>query len=232
MTRPTPLPLEPQHRPHHRDGWRWIFIDWEFIEYPPLHDGVLASIDQISVGAVDVDTADAYYAVVNDPNLDVILDRPFLREHVAPFLPWKPATEPDQPLTPDRFDYDHAVVKPRKTIATELAEFILRDGPKVRIFADYGGYDYVTTQWLWGGMAGRPADMPMHFDDLRTVLWMNNLTDKHPAYPHQDLALHHALGDAIHGARVLRWIDQTSTVLRAARNTTTRPPQPGNEPGY
>ncbi len=221
-----------QDRPAHRRGWRWVFLDTEFIEHPP-QDGIPPTVDLVSVGAVDVDTAEAYYAVVDDPDLDVLLDRPFLRDHVAPHLPWRPAADEHPAAGLVRlgggvvFDDTHPDVRPRKQIAAELADFLGTPDDLIgtRIFANYGAYDYIVVQWLFGGAAGKPSTLPWHFDDLQTWLWANDTSEREPDVPRQQPdEAHHALADAVHGARVLRWVDTTVRHLRYRRMA--------NEPGF
>ncbi len=185
---------------------RRLGYDTEFIE-----DG--RTIHFVSIGILEVDKGIAntqYYAVNADLDVDRLLGRPWLRDNVAPYLPWEGGT-PDS----RRLDLTDGSVKPLSLIAKEAAEFILGgladdvddDDPPVRLWADYPAYDHVLLHQLWGGMQGRPRGMPMRTSCLRQLLDDHGLTAA-VLPPRTIRGEHPALADAQDLGECLRAVDE------------------------
>jgi hypothetical protein len=165
------------------------FYDTEFIE-----DG--RTIDLISIGIVAEDGRE-YYAVSQELTRRRVERK--LRSHgwlmanVVPSLP-KPSGDWNNHMPKSwLFDYHSVLVKPRTTIASEVAAFLLAADPP-ELWADYGAYDHVALCQLWGTMMDLPAGIPMYTNDIQQYAadcWQLVL-------PEQTGVQHNALEDAQH----------------------------------
>lgn len=170
--------------------------DLEFLE-----DG--RTIELISIGMV-CDDGREYYAVNRDMPVRRIRKHPWLMENVVPHLPKGHA---DQRIhMPKRwlFHYADHRVKHRKTIASEVAEFIRAAGPDVELWANYGAYDHVALAQLWGPMIALPPGVPMFTNDIQQEA--RRLGIAWDALPQQESGEHNALADARHNQTVRRWL--------------------------
>lgn len=162
-----------------------IFYDTEFIE-----DG--HTIELVSIGMV-AENGDEMYAVSSEFNVERLLANQWLRDNVAPHLPWR---------THDRgfrckcingrhLDVDHPNVRSRAQIARLVQEFIL-SRPEPELWAWYGAYDHVVLAQLFGPMIDLPSGIPMWTNDLQ-----QEIARRKPAtVPAQDSAEHAALSAA------------------------------------
>lgn len=168
---------------------RRYFYDFEFLE-----DGV--TIELISVGIV-CDDGREYYAVNMEMPVERIMKRRWLMDNVWPHLP----------LAGDgRLNMSEPEVKPRKVIAGEVRDFLLRPNEAIELWGYYASYDHVLMSQLWGPMIHRPAGIPMWTNDVQQVAYTLGLDHCLPA---QVGAAHNALDDA-------RWTYEAWKYLRAA----------------
>lgn len=170
--------------------------DLEFLE-----DG--RTIELISIGMV-CDDGREYYAVNREMPVRRIRKHPWLMENVVPHLP---KGHGDQRIhMPKRwlFHYADHRVKHRKTIATEVAEFIRAAGPDVQLWANYGAYDHVALAQLWGPMVALPDGVPMFTNDIQQEARRLGIT--WDQLPQQEFGEHNALADARHNQTVRRWL--------------------------
>jgi hypothetical protein len=172
-----------------------IDYDTEFLE-----DG--RTIDLISIGMVR-DDGTTYYAVVQDVQLiSRAFQHPWLREYVLPSLPVRVLGWDGSLWTGDPTHPDHACVKPRDVIATEVAEFITST-PDPQLWAWYAAYDHVVLSQLFGRMIDLPAGVPMWTNDLKQEA--DRLCN--PALPSlPTIDEHHALDDARECQYRRRWL--------------------------
>lgn len=173
-----------------------LYYDLEFLE-----DG--RTIELISIGMV-CDDGREYYAVNRDMPVRRIRKHPWLMENVVPHLP---KGHGDQRIhMPKRwlFHYADHRVKHRKTIASEVAEFIRAAGPSVELWANYGSYDHVGLAQLWGPMIDLPPGVPMFTNDIQQEA--RRLGIAWDALPQQESGEHNALADARHNQVVRRWL--------------------------
>jgi len=178
-----------------------VFYDLEFLE-----DG--RTIELISIGMV-CDDGREYDAVNRDMPVRRIRKHPWLMQNVVPSLP---KGHGDQRIhMPKRwlFHYADHRVKHRKTIASEVAEFIRAAGPDVELWANYGAYDHVALAQLWGPMIALPAGVPMFTNDIQQEA--RRLGIAWDALPKQEGAEHNALADARHNQTVRRWLAEQET---------------------
>lgn len=170
------------------------FYDCEFIE-----DG--RTIDLVSIGIV-ADNGREYYAVNRDMPVRRIRKHKWLMDNVVPSLPKGQGDRRNHVPRRWLFDYADPIVKPRKQIAREVADFILNSEraltgmlPDVELWADYGAYDHVVLCQLWGPMIALPEGMPMWTHDIQQEARRRGVT-KH--LPQQAEGEHNALADARH----------------------------------
>lgn len=180
-----------------------VDYDLEFVEYRTGWLRKRYSIDLISIALV-ADDGRTYYAVNRDMPVRRIRRHKWLMENVVPHLP---KGHGDQRIhMPKRwlFHYADHRVKHRKTIASEVAEFIRAAGPDVQLWANYGAYDHVALAQLWGPMIDLPAGVPMFTNDIQQEA--RRLGIAWDALPKQESSEHNALADARHNQVVRRWL--------------------------
>lgn len=158
-----------------------IFYDTEFLERGPAHP-----IDLISIGMVREDGAE-YYAVSAEFDIPAVIDHPWLRANVWPYLP----TVGKAALY---LDLGHPDVKSRAQVAAEVAAFVL-EHPDPQLWAWYGAYDHVALCQLFGRMINLPTGFPMWTNDLRQEAQRLGAKSR-PDWPEQGVNLHKAIDDA------------------------------------
>lgn len=176
-----------------------IFYDTEFID-----DGT--TIELISIGMV-AGNDDLLYLINGEVNLDKIIEHPFLRIHVLPFLPVS-----DSYWDPSHPEYGEQVWN-RATIAGKVSRFIkdhTETNGDVELWAWYGAYDHVALAQLFGPMVNMPKHIPQWTNDLRqTVMRLEGITGKKIELPHQDVRTeHNALQDAYHLKERYKWLQE------------------------
>lgn len=157
------------------------YFDTEFLE-----DG--ETIDLISIAFVAEDGRE-YYAVNNDADWDRIREDKWLMKNVVNQLP-------------DPLDW-----KPKAQIAAEVLEFLLAGDGSPELWAWFSAYDHVVYAQLWGKMIHLPAGLPMHTNELKTLLhWALPKVQDRSGFPAQAEGLHDALADARHVKVRYDWI--------------------------
>jgi 3' exoribonuclease, RNase T-like len=185
-----------------------ICYDTEFIE-----DG--RTIDLISIGLVDRNGQE-YYAVSSEFSQEKLFENKWLVDNVWPTLPTRTVRGGRSGrrsfVELDLFDPD---VKDRATIAREVAEFCLADGPDPELWAWYSAYDHVALCQLFGRMVpDLPAGMPMFTNDLRhSLAQLERHLGRRVNVPDQVKGEHNALEDARHNWVIKRHLERV-TVAR------------------
>lgn len=162
------------------------FYDTEFKE-----DGQV--VDLISIGIVNYDTGDTFYAVSTEFDTRAVAADRWLMDNVMPSIThdvWLDADEitgmPVQNLTLT----GGAEVMNRAAIRNGIFEFTKGTWPD--FWAWYGAYDHVALCQLWGRMIDLPNRMPMFTSDIVQLRKMAG----NPPMPKQPHGLHNALADA------------------------------------
>jgi hypothetical protein len=162
---------------HHSGGSKMnIYHDWEFLE-----DG--ETIKPISVGMVR-DGGSSYYAVFAGAPWFAIHQNTWLMQNVYPYL------SPDGGPLDLLADY----VKSKDEIRLDIGQFIVTAPGTAELWADYGAYDHVCLAQLWGKMIDLPPYVPMHTNDLQTLIRLSGLLPSD--MPTNRLGSHNALSDA------------------------------------
>lgn len=185
-------------RPHTPVG-----LDFEFLE-----DG--RTIKVISVGLSQPSGQD-YYAVNRDmPQVD-IANHAWLWPNVVPHLPRLPAPTTSH----DWLDKKHPDVKSLKRIAKEVKEF-LQEIPDPLLVADYGAYDKVRLNQLWGPMVSQPEGLPWWHFDLQQLLFELEENPGDIELPAQKTPEHHALNDARWSLGTYYWLRDREREIRGS----------------
>lgn len=167
-------------------------MDWEFYE-----DGL--TVMPISVGLVD-ETGRELYMVNAEANLHVFaMNTPtgvFLRNHVLPTLPVKAGK-----VDPYVWDTDHphyeAHVFSRAAMRAQILTYMRARNGVVELWANYGVYDMLCLNQLWGAMRDKDPILPWYCNDLQQML--RSFLVNPASLPQQDPETeHNALGDARH----------------------------------
>jgi hypothetical protein len=182
-----------------------ILYDTEFLE-----DG--KTIDLISIGMVREDTGAELYAVSSEFNVSRVTSHPWLAENVWPSLPKvKRPNGAKCRCIHGHLDLDHPDVRPRRTIAYMVRDFVLGT-PDPQLWAWYGAYDHVALAQLFGRMIDLPDGIPMWTNDLRQEAQRLDVADRMPEQPD---GLHNALADAKHNLVRARFLDDIAAQRQA-----------------
>lgn len=183
------------------------FYDTEFLE-----DG--KTIELISIGIVAEDGRE-YYAVNADMPMDRIRQHDWLLRNVMNSIPVTPKTlldayianpanrHPRPGITTLQVDRTNSCVKPIWVIANEIRDF-LSAGEKTELWAWYGAYDHVVLAQMWGTMISLPKGIPMHTNDVRSLVDFTGIDQ----LPKQAQGVHNALEDARHVRKMYQYIIQ------------------------
>lgn len=166
------------------------FYDTEFHE-----NG--STIDFISIGIV-AENGDEYYGVSNEFDTRAVAKHNWLMDNVMSSIPHEQFVVQDfrgARVVRDLYITDPAA-KSRKQIAQDIACFVGGDR-EAEFWAWYGAYDHVCLAQLWGKMIDLPNMMPMHTDDLKTLVRLaEKKTGGKVFLPKQPDGHHNALADA------------------------------------
>lgn len=179
------------------------------------------TIDLISY-AILAETGESLYAINQDADWDRITEHRWLNDNVMPHLPgrWRYDAERDREVW--RPDASNPLVMSRPRIAAALTEFVSSYGPdrdEHELWAWYGAYDHVAMAQLFGPMIALPACLPMHTNDLKTLVGMRQV----PAHLHGKNE-HDALADCHFDRRVYEWVQATKALPRSwSEGTVTLP---------
>lgn len=184
-----------------------IFYDTEFLE-----NG--STIELISIAMVAEDGRELYLVNYDAP-LPAIAQHPWLSQHVVPTLPV--ARTSDGVLIWNTLHPDWPQVQQRRSIASQVEDFVVENTPEPELWAWYGAYDHVVTCQLFGRMIDLPTGFPMWTNDLKQeVTRLGN-----PPLPKQQEGEHNALADA-------RWVRDSYAWVRGwAANPTLKFPAEG-----
>lgn len=162
-----------------------IMYDTEFLE-----DG--KTIDLISIGAVNYDTGETFYAVSNEFDTLRVAKHWWLMENVMSSINHETYTEvpfDGSPVIRDFTVTDGAAMS-RKDIRDGLLRFV---GPEpAELWAWYSAYDHVCLAQLFGPMIDLPSNIPMTTFDIKQLHKQAGYCDM----PKQPEGLHNALKDA------------------------------------
>jgi hypothetical protein len=179
-----------------------FFHDAEFLE-----DG--KTIDLVSY-AIVADNGDELYLVNAEADWHRVQGHPWLLENVMPFLPgeYLPCDHQDRPATCWYPDLSDPRVAPRSVIAEKVRQFISsygEDRDDHELWAWYGAYDHVALAQLFGRMLDLPACVPMHTNDLKTLVGKRRVPDILRTHVGGE---HDALADARWDRLVYQWARQ------------------------
>lgn len=166
------------------------FYDTEFHE-----DG--KTIDFISIGMVNLDTGEEFYAVSNEFDTRRVARNEWLMTNVMNTIDHDQFITYDGdgfPAVRDVYVTDKAA-RSKHQIAMDLAHFIGGDRAP-QFWAWYSAYDHVCLAQLFGRMIDLPDKIPMYTNDIRTLVDLARL--KPHLLPRQPEGLHNALADARH----------------------------------
>jgi hypothetical protein len=161
-----------------------ITYDTEFLE-----DG--KTIDLISIGMVNMDTGEEFYAVSNEFDTARVAQDPWLMKNVMSSIDHIYFdTDPDT-REPNLIVIDDAAMT-RREIRQGVLDFVGNAIPEW--WAWYGAYDHVALSQLFGRMVDLPYRFPFFTRDIRQLAD----TLGNPELPRQPKGLHNALDDAKH----------------------------------
>ena len=169
------------------------FYDTEFKE-----DG--KTIDLISIGMVAEDGRE-FYAVSNEFDTRRVAHDDWLMANVMSSIDHEEFIISDSegfPMTRDIFVTDPAAMS-RDEIARGIEDFIGTDN-HAELWAWYCAYDHVCLAQLWGRMLDLPEKVPMHTNDIKTLLKEVERRNGRVGVrlPKQPPGEHNALEDARH----------------------------------
>lgn len=155
------------------------YLDCEFIE-----DG--RTIQLVSIGVVSSDGRTLYREVdAAEVNWDRASD--WVKRNVKPHLTG-----------------NHAVVRSKRQIAEELAEFTSLPNVRPEFWSWCSAYDWVVICQLYGPMVAKPEGWPNYCCDLQQELDRLGIEDRQlPENAGED---HHALADAWWHRDIHRWL--------------------------
>lgn len=187
------------------------FMDWEFNE-----NGVL--VRPIS-GAFVCEDGRELYLINAEQDLSLFAEDnergEFLRREVLPSLPIKYTGHVSHPFEWDtaHLDYEKHVFS-RAAMRAQILTFMQASKGMPELWANYGVYDMVSLNQLWGSMRDKDPILPWDYNDLQQHL---RSFEVNPAsLPQQNPGtLHNALGDARHLRDCYDW---ASGIIHHRRN--------------
>lgn len=164
-----------------------FFYDCEFHE-----DG--KTIDLISIGVVNYDTGDTFYAVSSEFDTERVANNWWLMENVMSSI----EHEAYAIVSSEGFPVERGILlndeacMPRDCIKDNILNFVKQgDGP-AELWAWYSAYDHVCLAQLFGKMIDLPPEIPMTTYDIKQLHKLAGYCDM----PKQPEGLHNALEDA------------------------------------
>lgn len=170
---------------HFKDIMTKFFYDWEFHE-----DG--KTIDPISVGLVNYDTRETFYAVSLEFDTARVAKHWWLMGNVMSNIDHKTFTYYDFDGAPCYRDFiitDKAAMS-KEMIRKGILDFIGNE--EAELWAWYSAYDHVCLAQLFGPMVDLPPEIPMVTYDIKQL----HKEAGYPDMPKQPEGLHNALEDA------------------------------------
>ena len=161
-----------------------IFYDTEFLE-----DG--KTVDLISIGMVDYETGNEFYAVSTEADYGRIARNGWLMDNVMSSIGHEEFTDSGFAGAPVKsLKITDPAAMTRDEIRLGIEDFVSKCWPE--FWAWYGAYDHVALCQLWGKMIDLPRRMPMFTADLKQL----HKAAGSPEMPKQPEGLHNALADA------------------------------------
>ncbi len=195
-----------------------FFHDAEFLE-----DG--STIDLISYAIVaDDESQDELYLINRDANWERISKHKWLAANVLPHLPgsWRPAWEVkpvwDRGESIWQPDSQDSRVVSRSELARRVEAFVSsfgQDRSMHELWAWYGAYDHVVMAQLFGPMMQLPRSIPMHTNDLKTLVGEARI----PELLRPGREEHNALADARFDRRLYDWAQERLLAAQRQRET-------------
>lgn len=165
-----------------------FMYDCEFIE-----DG--KTIDLISIGIVNYETGDTFYAVSKEFDTVRVAKHWWLMENVMSSIDHDVIISDEgfqgQPLFRQLLITDEAAMS-RDEIRDGILEFVTKDPSPAELWAWYSAYDHVCLAQLFGAMIDLPPAIPMVTYDIKQLHKQARYCDM----PKQPEGLHNALSDA------------------------------------
>jgi hypothetical protein len=163
-----------------------FFYDCEFHE-----DG--KTIDLISIGIVNYETGETFYAVSNEFDTSRVATHWWLMENVMSSIDHESYAVVDAEGFPVYRDFDitDQAAMSREEIKRGVLEFV-GQGQPAELWAWYSAYDHVCLAQLFGKMIDLPSEVPMVTYDIKQLHKLAGYCDM----PKQPEGLHNALEDA------------------------------------
>lgn len=165
-----------------------FFYDTEFLE-----DG--KTIDLISIGVVNYETGDTFYAVSSEFDTLRVAKHWWLMENVMNSIEHETYSEvpfDGAPVVKNFFVTDPYAM-PRAAIRDGILDFVTKDGSPAELWAWYSAYDHVCLAQLFGTMVDLPPAIPMTTFDIKQLHKQAGYCDM----PKQPDGKHNALADAM-----------------------------------
>lgn len=164
-----------------------FFYDCEFHE-----DG--KTIDLISIGIVNYDTGDTFYAVSLEFDTSRVAKHWWLMANVMSSIEHKTFTYYDFEGAPCYRDFilTDPACRTRDAIRDGILDFVSQGDEPAELWAWYSAYDHVCLAQLFGKMIDLPPEIPMTTYDIKQLHKQAGYCDM----PKQPEGLHNALSDA------------------------------------
>jgi hypothetical protein len=152
-------------------------------------------VDLISIGMINMDSGEEYYAVSNEFDTIKVADNWWLMENVMnsieheDFLDAHPITG----MPVKNLLITDPGAKSRVQIADDI-KYFMAVGYENELWAWFGAYDHICLAQLWGPMMNLPPHIPMFTNDLKTL----HKAAGYCPLPAQPPGKHNALEDAKH----------------------------------
>lgn len=161
------------------------FYDTEFLE-----DGY--TVDLISIGMVNYDTGDTFYAVSSEFDTNRIAENKWLMDNVMSSIDHETKI---QYMTAHGLPKMDLIVTDknlmtRREMRDGILDFVSGTWPE--FWAWYSAYDHVALCQLFGRMIDLPGKFPMFTEDIKSL----HKRAGSPPMPQQPQGLHNALADA------------------------------------
>jgi len=165
------------------------------------------TIDFISIGMVNMDTGDEYYAVSNEFDTRRVAQNKWLMDNVMKSIPHTEFVVADfdgMPFVRDIF-VNSKDAKSKSVIGWDIWDFVRSTNVEgeVELWAWYSAYDHVCLAQLFGKMIELPKGMPMWTADIKQL----HKQAGYPQMPKQPEGLHNALEDAKFNIERYKFLD-------------------------
>jgi hypothetical protein len=164
-----------------------FFYDTEFLE-----DG--KTIDLISIGVVNYDSGETFYAVSDEFDTLRVAKHWWLMENVMSSIDHETFTVVEGEGFPIKrgFTVTDEAAMSREEIRDGILDFVTKDDSPAELWAWYSAYDHVCLAQLFGRMIDLPPEIPMVTFDIKQLHKQAGYCDM----PKQPEGKHNALADA------------------------------------